>query len=435
MTIFLILFFEFEVSDKLNIFLVFSIFKKQIRIKLNSIIRISTSIFSVLTLFLALFYVDSKVSVIGYIKHRLTNTCIYEDYYVSPKSVKITAPENKKNLIHIYVESLESTYAHTEIHPGSEIYYNFIPKLKKLAEENVSFWGSDSLGGFNCLPGSGWTIASLFTQNSGVPFAFPVGNNMEKYSKFASGICTLGDILEKEGYVQEFLCGSDGNFAGRKSFFEQHGNYQVFDVYTAREKGYIPNDYWVWWGFEDEILYKIAKDEITRLASQDKPFNFSFLTVDTHHVGGYKCNLCQNEYDENLANVLICADNQLDSFINWLKNQPFYDDCVIIITGDHPRMDNILINGKDYNSRLIYNCFIGSNLEGLDINKLHKRKSTILDVFPTTLAALDFKIEGNKLGLGTNLFSQEENLLETLSLDVLTDELSKYSEYYFENFN
>ena len=36
-----------------------------------------------------------------------------------------------------------------------------------------------------------------------------------------------------------------------------------------------------------------------------------------------------------------------------------------------------------------------------------KRTYTTMDNFPTTLAAMGVKIEGNRLGLGTNLFSEE----------------------------
>ena len=42
----------------------------------------------------------------------------------------------------------------------------------------------------------------------------------------------LAGILEQNGYQQEFLCGSDSNFAGRAKYFKQHGNYEVFDIYT-----------------------------------------------------------------------------------------------------------------------------------------------------------------------------------------------------------
>ena len=34
-----------------------------------------------------------------------------------------------------------------------------------------------------------------------------------------------------------------------------------------------------------------------------------------------------------------------------------------------------------------------------------------MDMYPTTLAAMSIKIEGNKMGLGTNLFSNEKTLL------------------------
>ena len=37
-----------------------------------------------------------------------------------------------------------------------------------------------------------------------------------------------------------------------------------------------------------------------------------------------------------------------------------------------------------------------------------------MDLFPTTLSSMGVEIEGNKLGLGTDLFSNEETLMEKL---------------------
>ena len=42
------------------------------------------------------------------------------------------------------------------------------------------------------------------------------------------------------------------------------------------------------------------------------------ITVDTHHVGGYVCELCGNEYEEQLANVVACADSQIFEFVEWI---------------------------------------------------------------------------------------------------------------------
>ena len=51
-------------------------------------------------------------------------------------------------------------------------------------------------------------------------------------------------------------------------------------------------------------------------------------------------------------------------------------------------------------------------------------------MFPTTLASIGVEIEGNKLGLGVNLFSKEETLIEKLGYNKFNKEISKKSKYY-----
>ena len=55
-------------------------------------------------------------------------------------------------------------------------------------------------------------------------------------------------------------------------------------------------------------------------------------------------------------------------------------------------------------------------------------------MFPTTLAALGVEIEGNRLGLGTNLFSAEQTLTEQYGFDMLDLELQKNSVFYNKQF-
>lgn len=56
------------------------------------------------------------------------------------------------------------------------------------------------------------------------------------------------------------------------------------------------------------------------------------------------------------------------------------------------------------------------------------------DVLPTTLAAMGYNIEGNRLGLGTNLFSTNPTLMEELGLDNVETELRTHSDYYLKTF-
>ena len=193
-------------------------------------------------------------------------------------------------------------------------------------------------------------------------------------------------------YQNEFLCGSNSAFGGRRIYYQQHGSYEIFDLYTARDREYIPHNYYVWWGYEDMYLYEIAKDELARLAEGDKPFNFTMLTVDTHYPNGYLCSLCTDEYDTTTGNVVACADRQVMEFIDWCTEQDFYEDSVIILTGDHPRMDIRLVEEvTEYYDRTVYNCFMNSAKEpsGSTVD----RDYTAMDMFPTTLSAMGFEIE------------------------------------------
>jgi phosphoglycerol transferase len=55
-----------------------------------------------------------------------------------------------------------------------------------------------------------------------------------------------------------------------------------------------------------------------------------------------------------------------------------------------------------------------------------------MDMYPTTLAAMGVKIEGDKLALGVNLFSGKKTLLEQLGKTELNSELVRNSLYYME---
>lgn len=60
--------------------------------------------------------------------------------------------------------------------------------------------------------------------------------------------------------------------------------------------------------------------------------------------------------------------------------------------------------------------------------------ASTMDLFPTTLAALGVGIEGNRLGLGTNLYSMRRTLLEEYGMDHVEAELKKASTYYADRF-
>lgn len=401
----------------------------------NTLFRRLFAIICCIVLCISVFYANKVYDVIDYIKTKNSSTTIYDDFYIDPNTVSITDDGNTKNLICIYLESMETSYASKE--QGGFQKENLIPNLTELANNNISFSNTKSFGGFYSVSGTTWTIGSIFALNSGVPYSFPVKDNFTKNQEgsFADGITTLGDVLALKGYTQEFLCGSDADFADRRDFFLCHGNYKIFDYYSAIDSGYIDEDYHEFWGIEDKKLYSIAKDEIIKLSKGDKPFNFSMLTVDTHFPSGYECEICGDDYENKAENVVACADKQIKEFIEWCKQQDFYENTVIVVVGDHPRAEQVLVP-KEYKGaqRTVYNCIINPK-NTPKIIKQQNRIFTAMDYFPTVLSAMGFSIEGDRLGLGTNLFSDKKTLPEELGYEYFIGEISKYSKYYVTNFD
>ena len=151
------------------------------------------------------------------------------------------------------------------------------------------------------------------------------------------------------------------------------------------------------------------------------------FTMDTHFPNGYLDETCDIKYDDQLSNVYSCASKMANEFIKWLKAQDFYQDTTIVILGDHLTMQNSYY--KDYKSydRTIYNAFINSKL---NTNNNKNREFNNFDFYPTILASIGAKIENDKLGFGTNLFSDKATLSEQLGKDVFERELLKNSKYY-----
>ena len=351
------------------------------------------------------------LNVTDYMKGQSTYSTFIDDNYVDPSSVNITFPEQKRNLIYIFLESMEMTYADKE--NGGAFKQNVIPELTQLAQENEDFSGkSNKLNGGYSMPGTTWTMGAMFGQTSGLPLNTSIdANGMDTQDSFFPGITTLGDILQNEGYSQTLLIGSEATFGGRKLYFTDHGQYDIMDYDYAHDNGLIPEDYKVWWGYEDEKLFGFAKEKLLELSQQDNPFNLTMLTVDTHFEDGYVCDICPDTFGDNqYANVMACSSRQVKEFVDWVQQQDFAADTTIVISGDHPTMDSDFCEDvdKDYERR-VYTTYINADAEK---QTEKKRKYTIFDDFPTTLSAMGAQIEGDRLGLGTNLFSAKETLSE-----------------------
>lgn len=283
-----------------------------------------------------------------YIENQTHDSNFIAKEYVRPEKTKIEFQEEKRNLIYIFLESMETTYY--SVQDGGLSQYDLMPEISKLAKENINFSDTNKLGGAYTLYGTTWTVGAMAAQTAGVPLKLSIEDNaMEEYSTFLGGAYSIGQVLQKNGYHNFLLLGSDATFGGRKN-----------------------------------------------LSEQEQPFNFTMLTADTHFPDGYKCKDCPDKWDEQ--------------YITMQSN--FFE----------------LEEGQEYQKKVV-NLIINPAVEPESNN----REYSTMDLYPTTLAALGANIDGNKLGLGTNLFSNEETLIEKYGLKYVNDELMKISRYYNNN--
>lgn len=375
-----------KISQKFRDKVFVNIAIKNKKSKLDAIDYIGKIVFVIYVVFSLL--IPIKILKIDeFVKYQNQYSEIYDEFYIDPRNINITFPDKKKNLIYIYVELLELTSA---------------------SKEN---------GG------------ALVAQTSGVPLKVSVDVNTDlSYDNSIKGLYTLGDILLDNGYKNYFMIGSDAAFGCRDDYFSYHGKYEIYDYKYAIKNELINKDYKVWCGYEDKKLFDFAKDKLLEISKSDEPFNFTMLTADTHFPDGYLDSSCEKKFKDNYSNSFSCMDSMIYEFINWIKEQDFYKDTVIIITGDHFTMQETFFDSIDsgYN-RSVYNAFI--NTDKVPVNSKN-RVFTTLDMFPTTLSALVVSIENDHLGLGTDLFSSSETLAEELGYDAFNNELMKKSAFY-----
>lgn len=345
---------------------------------------------------------------------------LYRNHFVHPDSLKLEIPEKPRNLIVIMMESMETNFErHT-------------PELAELQRQNTNF----TPGGVS-VSGTSWTIAGITGKLCGIPLNMPMGINehLGKLPTYLPYAQCLMDVLEKKDYNQVYMQGSSGDFTQKRIFWTVHGNVEVHDIEYYTRIGKIPEKYNVFWGFEDRKLYNFAKEELDALSKMEKPFALYMLTVDTHQPEGYVDAQCAKEFAEvkgGLPKALRCASKQLDEFLIWAKQQPWYANTVISVMGDHAMPSLSPKAGVPVSDSLYWTNFIVNSAVNTPVRE---RQYSSLDMFPTLLEAMGFKLENRSAGLGRSLYSDSLTMLELYgrqTLDSLLRERSiQYDEFLF----
>lgn len=228
-----------------------------------------------------------------------------------------------KNLVFLYMESMERTYLDPKIFPG------LMTNLKEIETQNLSFTNIMELSGTH------WTIAGMVASQCGIPLTVSSkGNSLNGTDEFLSNTQCIGDILKANQYNLSYLGGEPLSFAGKGAFYKTHG-FGAENVYGTDEllkltKETLPKSSW---GVYDNDLYNFIKKEYQILSAKPQPFALFASTLDTHHPKGMnhpKCaNLQYGDGKNSLLNAHLCADKLIKEFVDYIANSPAAKDKLV----------------------------------------------------------------------------------------------------------
>ena len=366
------------------------------------------SVFVILILIGCLFQAKENFNLDDYVKTKL-GADIFSVLYRNPNDIEFVAPAKPRNLILIYVESLENNFKNIE---GK----NLIESIEKLPGLHVP--------DFKQAPGTNWSIAGMVASQCAIPlkgFAPSDWNTFEQDLFLPSAVC-LSDILHKFGYQQIFLTGPDIEFAGVNKFYKTHHFDQMIGRDEAKKWVNRKNLFTGWGlGLHDDTMLDLAYDIAVKSAGSSKPFNLTILTTDNHSPHGMSSPRCSvKERQASFVGAVQCSSRYVSRFVERVLKNKKLENTDIVIMGDHLFMAIPEQESKFSDNRTLYFKYINSRKTATARSDM-----THFDVAPTILDSLGFLQDGTqKFGLGYSVFASIDEYLDTqtksLSLEIIS---------------
>lgn len=319
--------------------------------------------------------------------------------YADPSAAALTQ-ERRRNLILIYVESLEETYADPDLF-GRDL----LAPLRAV--------GGQRLPSYHQLPGATWTIAAMVATQCGVPLTVYSEKDVRREGDeraFLAGATCLGDILQERGYRNVFLGGAPLSFAGKGAFLRDHGYQERYGkeewiAAGARPPGRQDPELGGWGMFDDALLAR-AREQLVALHGSGRPFNLTLLTLDTHNPHGYRSPRCPGREDGApvpFESIVACTSADLADFVRFVRDQGYLEDTALVILGDHLAVGNpVDAKLRGVADRRVFNLFLGTP-------PFPPRADAVVsfDMFPTLLEAAGMHTRDGRLGLGRSAWSPQ----------------------------
>lgn len=147
----------------------------------------------------------------------------------------------------------------------------------------------------------------------------------------SSHVYTLANVLSERGYERLFMTGGRGIFDGVRTFMTSNG-FNHFREQSDFDNPAFTNA----WGVSDEDLFHNALHELDQLASGDKPFFATLLTVSNHRPFTFPSDRVPDGTPTGSRESAVrYADWALGEFFREARQKPWYRNTIFVVMGDH----------------------------------------------------------------------------------------------------
>lgn len=239
-----------------------------------------------------------------------------KDSFSIERKISYPAPELKKNIVLISVESLSATFLG---HFGNT--EGLTPYLDSLADEGMLFTnlyasGTRTVRGLEAL-------ALCIPPTPGQSLVKRPGNE---------NLFSFGSVLKGKGYNCKYIYGGYGYFDNMNYFFSNN-SYRVVDRSALKpEEIHYANI----WGVADEDIFTLALSNMDEDAAKGVPFFTQVMTVSNHRPYSYP----ENRIDippskRSRQGAVKYTDYAIRNFIKNASKKSWFANTIFVIVADH----------------------------------------------------------------------------------------------------
>lgn len=363
------------------------------------------------------------------------------DYFVAPVVGGGDPAPAPRNLVLVYLESVEQTYADERI---------FGESLLAPLEEATAGWAS--IDGLEQVAGGGWTMSGVVGTQCGVPLRSAgaltgpqelnaIGADGHEVAAYLPGATCLGDVLAAQGYRNVYLGGASAAFAGKGAFLRTHGYDEVDDLGVWLQRGETErrSD----WGLSDRRLFELGAERAIELHEAGEPFNLTMLSLDTHespyayaYCPDARAELARGDDSAAMAAITRCSMEQVAGFVDALEAAGVLEDTAVVVMGDHLKMLSSAYTLEEELSGVPHRT-IFNRIWSPDGRVPARGGVDQLSLYPTLLELVGLEVRDHRAGVGVSALvpAAEAGPGTMLDLDARTYEAvvrSRSAEFYRE---